>query len=251
DGTTVSVTLPIENLGTGSITPSSSFKVQFYLAINESLGQDKTLESEDVTGTIDGYATYNLVKVLTIPAILGVNQGVYIWAVVDVDNDISGETAENNNQSTAATALCVLVYDDENDARSYEMVFETFPPTGSNPAPLPDTVVSLYDSIGVFITSSFAGYYSKVVRTGGDALLPETYFVKIEQFAPGPYGFSVRTSESMPIIYFAEELSSDPFEDDDDHTANVPSFPVAIRVGDAKNRYIDSGDIDWFEVVLP
>ena len=62
----------------------------------------------------------------------------------------------------------------------------------------------------------------------------------------------MRTSESMPIIYFTEELSSDSFEDDDSVDADgMPLDPVSILVGEAKNRYIDQGDADWFEIYLP
>ncbi len=257
DGTTVSVTLPIENLGAGSITPSSSFKVQFYLALDESLGQDQTLEFEDVTGTIDGYDTYNLVKVLTMPDNLNVNQCVYIWADVDVDNDISGESYETNNQSTVATALCVLVYNNEDGGRKYEMVFETFPPTGSNPMQTPGMVVELYDNGGALIDSSFASGYTKVDCTGGAALATGIYYVKIYSFAAGAYGFSVRSSVTMPIPYFGSALGSagdDPYETGDaDNGSNVPDSPVPIRVGASLNRYIDwdTGDIDWFKIVLP
>jgi hypothetical protein len=133
------------------------------------------------------------------------------------------------------------------------MVFETFPPKGTAPAQQPNTVVYLYKkSTGAQIGFSFVQNYSKIVRTGAEALLPDTYVVKIDQFAPGPYGFSVRTTESMPIIYFNEELSSDPFEDDDAVDADgMPLDPVAILVGETKNRYIDLGDADWFEICLP
>ena len=56
----------------------------------------------------------------------------------------------------------------------------------------------------------------------------------------------------MPILYFTEELSSDPFEDDDDVDADgMPRDPVLILVGETKNRYIDLSDADWFEIYLP
>jgi hypothetical protein len=90
--------------------------------------------------------------------------------------------------------------------------------------------------------------------TGGAALATGTYYVKIDQFAFGAYGFSVRSSETMPIPYFGSALASagdDPYEPDNTDVANVPDSPVAIRVGTSLNRYIGAADIDWFEIVLP
>lgn len=254
DGLAVSITLPIQNLGINTVTPAPSFNVQFYMSENENLGMDRLLEKVSVEAIISGNSTYSLVTNITIPDDLNLNQCVYIWADIDNSDLINSEIDENNNQSSISSALCLLVFDNENVPGSFEMVFETFPPTGSNPSPVPNTVITLYDSTGTSITSSFTDPYSKVTRTGGDALPPGTYYIKIENFSPGAYGLSVRSFETMPIPYFGSTLSSagdDPYEPDDNHTLNVPSSPVSIRVGASLNRYIDSVSIDWMEMVLP
>jgi CARDB protein len=258
DGTVVSITLPIQNLGADDVVPAPSFNVQFYLSEDENLGMDHILEEISVGVTISGSGTYNLVTNVTIPDDLDLNQCVYIWADVDNSDLISPEIDEGNNQSSISSALCLLVYNDDVGGRSYEMVFETFAPTGTDPIPVPNLVLNLYYSSGVAVPDgqSSAGNYSKIVRTGGNALNTGTYYLKVDKFAAGAYGLSVRSSETMPIPYFTSALAlegDDPYEPDDVDTGNdnTPDSPVTLRVGSALNRYIGAADIDWMEIVLP
>ena len=255
DGTAVAITLLIQNLGADDIIPTPSFNVQFYISEDENLGMDHILEEISLGTTISGNSTYNLVTNITIPEDLALNQCIYIWADVDNSNLISSEIDEGNNQSSISSALCLLVYDNEDAGRSYEMVFETFPPTGVNPTPTPSLVLNIYDHLGNNIEMDWTGYPT-IIRSAGTSLTPGTHYVKIENFSVGAYGLSIRSFSIMPIPYFINEQSSegdDPYEIDDADTGNdnIPDSPVSLRVGSALNRYSGTGDIDWIEIVLP
>ena len=188
-----------------------------------------------------------------------VNECVYIYAVVD-STDVVAETDETNNQSTTNSAAVVLVYDDENGARTYTLFFETYPPTGTIIGNDPDTEIRLYDDSGTWIfTQDGTGIEGAYERKTEPNITPGIYWVMIWPYGPsdGPYAFSVRTA-NIDRKTFSSDLSSNA-EDLEEEAINHPPPPPAggwgdvgvIKVGAASNRYSDLNDADWFKIVLP
>ena len=253
DGRTLAIALPVNNLGYGSLV--DDFIVKFYLsqtsAFNPSL--DRYLGQGSVTEDIPGNSGINLNFSADIPE-LNVNECVYIYAVVDPVNSVM-ETDETNNQSTTNSAAVVLVYDDEASApRSYNLIFETYPSTGTIINNDPDTLMTLYNNAGgvefTQVSQNGAGNYERRTYAGSSG----TYWVLIYGFVgDGPYAFSVRTS-NIAQKTFGADLGSN--AEDQEEAGNYPGSPpvadwVDIKVGAASNRYSGINDADWFKIVLP
>ena len=130
--------------------------------------------------------------------------------------------------------------------------------TGSDPGT--DTVVALYKDV-TYETESTGdtgsdGSQEKITY----ACTTGTYYLLVQAFAAGSYALSVRTS-NIAIKRFGADLSSDPYESDDDpnslwpYGADLPYIPpdsTYIKVGATSNRYsLDNSDCDWFKIVLP
>ncbi len=259
DGQLLSITLPIENKAADTV--STDFKVHFYLSTDttfDAAAPDEDLGTVSVTTDIPGGSTVNINLSLTMPEV-GVNQSVYIYAVVD-STDVITENDENNNKSNTDTAAVILLYDDEAvTPRSYDIVFETFLPTGSGTT---NTVMTLYKDV-TYETESTG-------NTGSDPLqemlfnypcTTGTYYLLVRAFDPGgPYALSVRTN-NIAIKRFGADLSSDPYASDDDPTPTfpygadllyTPPISVDVKVGATSNRYSGGmSDWDWFKIVLP
>ena len=145
DGSSLDITLQISNSGSGTV--SGGFSVNFYLSEDTTFAtaSDTALEPKTVNSVITGNTTINFSTALLIPEILITNYA-YIYAVVDSGYDVA-EIDEANNQSAVGQAAYVLVYDDETAPGSYDIIIETFPPTGSETT-YTYTDLVLYDSGG-------------------------------------------------------------------------------------------------------
>jgi len=253
DGNNLSITLPISNLQSGIV--STDFSIHFYLSEDISFSEgapDTDLGSKVVSTDIAGNSTFNYNTALSIPELTGLPAVVYIYAVVDSLAEVA-EADEGNNTSTPGQAGYVLVYDEENGSRSYDLRVDTFPPTGSESTA---TEVSLYDSGGTQIfpdTSSYIGNYAYLVENG---LSDGIYYVKVEgatSVQSGPYGISV-CLVGMSYSAFATALNDnteDRFENDDSTTGGIPDNPAPILITTPLNRYLGQFEADWFILNLP
>ncbi len=255
DGNPLDITLPIENKAEDTVT--TDFDVHFYLSTDatfDAAAPDVDLGTVNVATDIAGGMTLNINLSLGMPEVV-VNQCVYIYAVVD-STDVITENDETNNQSTTNTAAVILLYNGE-AAISYNIVFETFWPTGSDTGN--NTIMALYDGAGSFLEASDeedgSGLNESIIRSCSTG----TYYVLVQAFIPGgPYAISVRTN-NIAIKLFGSDLGSDPYESDDNpqpvypYGANItpPPASTAIKVGATSNRYAGNPDWDWFEIVLP
>ncbi|MBI9106267.1 MAG: hypothetical protein JEZ04_05930 [Spirochaetales bacterium] len=254
DGENLAVILTIENSGTGIVT--GTFDVQFYLSDDTVFDTgDINVGTVSVTQNIPDSSAIEITSLLTIPD-LKKNKCLFIYAVIDSNNSVE-ETDEDNNSLTPDAAPAILVYDDENDLRNYSLSIETFPATGTVDTN-PDTWLFLYDDTtredlsdylnendngGTFLTDNYSGL--------GETLTPGIYYVLVMGTASGPYALSVRLSGD-DIRFFEDELTSDPYEDDDSYYGHIPNSPAPVSVGGAVNRYCgSSSDFDWFRIVLP
>ena len=150
------------------------------------------------------------------------------------------------------SAALILVYDDENSSRTYNIIFETYPPTGTV-NDNPDTWIFLYDSSGGDLGNNDTGgtYQSDgYSRINFNPASPGTYYLLVWGNNTGPYALSVRTA-GAGLRYFSNEVTSDPYEPDDSHAGNIPDSPVTIKTGGFSNRYSGNDDLDWFKIVLP
>ncbi len=265
DGQDISdVTLVVKNLNTGMA--SDPFAVEFKLSQSSSFNTtgDTTIGLVDVTSVIPGNSEINVTTDLQIPE-LNINQSVYIYAVVDPADEVI-ETDETNNQSEENTTPCILVYDNEDNMRTYDLIFETFPPSGSGST---NTWLALYKDNATTTSfqtdgddSSAFVFYSRISRS----MDPGTYYLLVIAYYPGgPYAFSVRT-DNIALRFFGtgSELGSNAEDlgEPDDYPAPFPfpSWPMTIDrptastnigVGSSANRYLSENDYDWFRVVLP
>jgi len=252
DGNNLSITLPIDNLESGTV--STDFSVHFYLSTDTTFDEgvvDTDLGSKVVSTDIAGNSTFNYNTALSVPDALNLTAAVYIYAVVDSVGEVA-ETDEGNNVSGSSQAAYVLVYDDENSNR-YDLRVDTFPPTGSETT---STEVYLYDSLGALVfpdTSSYIGNYAYLVENG---LSDGTYYIKVEGASPvqsGPYGISARLV-GMSYDVFGSALSdngADIYENDDNAPGNIPTSPATIFIYTPLNRYLAAAEPDWHEIVLP
>jgi hypothetical protein len=103
-------------------------------------------------------------------------------------------------------------------------------------------------------------YFSYIDYTGD--LTSGTYYIRVRWSgtgSTGPYvirALSLSVGDSLPAYEYPGAPSSDPddFEPDDSPiSGGVPSNPAPLELGAANylNRWIDAGDVDWFELVLP
>ena len=261
DGADLAVSLEVENLGSGAV--SASFQVHFYLTATSAFTpSDTDLGAVTVNGGVPGRSSATVDASLPIPE-LDVNEARYVYAVVDATGLVE-ESDENNNRSTADTAAVVLVYDDENLSRSYDLVVETYAPTGSGSV---DTLMALYQDVAgtaKYLDESNAagpGGYAAINDGAAVTLDPGTYYVVLLSWAPdnGPYALAVRT-ENIDARQYANLASNteDPGEPDDTpkvwlitQNTSAPTAPVLLQAGNSANRYSDSSDWDWFTFVLP
>ncbi len=254
DGGSLTITLPIENKAADTVT--TDFDVHFYLSTDatfDAAAPDSDLGTANVTTDIAGGTTISINPPLFIPED-AVNECVYIYAVVD-STGVVAETDETNNQSTTITAAVILVYDNETvPPRSYNLFFETYPPTGTIIGTDPDTQMTLYNNAGgVEFTQDSqngAGNYEQKTYACNSG----TYWVLIYGFVgDGPYAFSVRTA-NIDRKTFSADLGSN--AEDQEEASNYPGPPpvatwVDIKVGAESNRYSGINDADWFKIVLP
>ena len=250
DGSSLDITLQISNSGSGTV--SIGFTVHFYLSEDTTFAtaSDTALGPKTVS-SITGNTTINFSTALLIPDDLNITNYAYIYAVVDSGYDVA-ETDETNNQSAVGQAAYVLVYDDDDITRTYDVVIETFPPTASETT---FTDLVLYNASGVEQTVTknlIDGVWAQITKNG---LSPGTYYFKVIGASPvqsGPYGISARLSGSYSN--FGSALTGngeDPYETDDSSTVNVPSNPALIFIYTPLNRYLAAGETDWFKFVLP
>jgi hypothetical protein len=262
DGTTLDVSLPIQNLQSTAV--SAAFDVDFYLAFTSAFSPstDTKLATVAHSSGVPGSSSVTLGASLLIPDTLNVNQVVYIYAVVDAGGAVT-ETDETNNMSTAATATPVLVYDDDNASRTYPVILETYSPSGSSMA---DTVMGLYrDDAGSATvlqvdTDTSVPYYSLIDRTASP-LAPGTYYAVVTNWLPdvGPYAMAVKTAGIDNVAFADLALNTeDTYETDDTPqvwpvslNTTAPVNPVPMKVGTMVNRYSGASDWDWFKFVLP
>ncbi len=264
DGQNISgVTIVVKNLNSGIV--SDSFVVEFKLSQSSSFdpANDETIGLVDVTSDIQGNSEINIATDLLVSD-LNINQSVYIYAIVDPADEVT-ETDEANNQSAENTSPSILVYDDEDSTRTYDLIMETFPPAGSGST---NTLIAVYKENGTTAAfqiddddSSTFALYSRIIRS----MDPGTYYLLAIAYSPGgPYAFSART-DNIDLRFFGtgSELGSnaeDPGENDDYPTSlpfpwpatiDLPSVSTDIVVGSGANRYLAENDYDWFKVVLP
>jgi hypothetical protein len=264
DGANLEVSLEVENLESGAV--SASFQVHFYLAATSTFSPSTDTDLGVVTwsGGVPGGSSVTVNASLGIPDDLNVNEARYVYAVVDATGLIA-ESDEANNQSTADSAAVVLVYDDENLSRSYDLVVETYAPTGSGST---DTMMALYQDVAgttakYLDESNTAGPAGYAALNGGAAVTldPGKYYVVVLSWAPvnGPYALGVRTANIDPRQY--ANLASnavDTGEPDETPTVwpitgdtSLPSVPVSLQAGNSANRYSAALDYDWFTFILP
>jgi hypothetical protein len=268
DGGNLSVTLPVENYGSGTAPGSTA---RFYLASTSTFdpGVDTDLGSAAVS-SIPAGSSVSVNPSLTIPDGLDVNEVCYIYAVVDSPGAIT-ETDETDNQSAVDTAAAVLVYDNENASRTYAVVLQTY--LGSDPpltagAGATDTVIGLYQDITTaadYLASDMSGATDfSIVDRSSSPLGPGTYYVVVESYSGlnGPYALSVRTanisSSDLPLFADLASNAQDAWESDDNPNTGavtvdktIPTKPYPVKLGAAANRYSADGDWDWFTFVLP
>ena len=257
DGGTLSVTLTLNNLQSGSV--STAFAVDFHLvqtsAFNPST--DAKVGTATVSSGIGSSASIAVPATLSIPAGT-LNQDVYLYAVVDAAGAVT-ETDKTNNTSTVGNAAVVLVYDGANSGRTYGVLLESYAPSGSGTV---NTVMALYDGTGTFleaVNNASMGGYAVIDRTGSP-LGSGTYYVLVTSWADGPYAMAVRTSgiDRKSFTPLANK-AADPYGvNDNPHvfpvTQNLPSLPspvVSMPVGSMVNRYAVQNSDDWFTFTLP
>ena len=257
DGGTLSVTLTLNNLQSGSV--STAFSVDFYLAQTSAFNPstDAKVGTATVSSGPAGGASIAVPASLSIPA-GALNQDVYLYAVVDAAGAVT-ETDKTNNTSTVGNAAVVLVYDGANSGRTYGVLLESYAPSGSGTV---NTVMALYDGTGTFleaVNNASMGGYAVIDRTGSP-LGSGTYYVLVTSWADGPYAMAVRTSgiDRKSFTPLANK-AADPYGvNDNPHvfpvTQNLPSLPspvVSMPVGSMVNRYAVQNSDDWFTFTLP
>ena len=186
DGTSLDVALRVNNLQSAAV--SSAFDVDYYLGLSSAFSPagDTKLGSVSHPGGIAASSGADISVSLALPDALDLNQAVYIYAVVDAGGAVA-ETDEANNISTVAAAAQVLLYDDENSARTYPVVLQTYSPSGASSA---DTLMALYRQdggaavflAGVNMMGPGPGYAS--IDTSGTPLGPGTYHVVVMSWSP-------------------------------------------------------------------
>ncbi len=265
DGEQLTVTLPIQNQQIGNV--ETDFFVHFYLSQTTTFSylSDDDLGAFTVIDDIPGSTTKNINFNLTMPD-LNINQCVYIYARID-STELVTETNEGNNESSIRNAACILLYDDEDAGRTYDLIFETFPPTGT--VTTYNTIIVLYKDNGAnmdYVTEDDAssGSYNLYSYISGTYNKTSTYYLLVIAYAAAPYALAVRTS-NVDIQLFGADLGSnaaDPGENDDNPTPDTlnlstdtplayPPVSTSILVGNASNRYWGTGDYDWFKIELP
>ncbi|HAK45240.1 MAG TPA: hypothetical protein DCO79_04900, partial [Spirochaeta sp.] len=252
DGGSCNLSAVISNQGSNTVT--ETFNISFYMSTDSDFtpAGDTQLVEEEISHDFAEKSSMNLNTVITLPDNIDLNQSAYFYAFLD--NTDAVDEVDEDNISDIDDASILLIYDDENSSRTYDLIFETYPPTGTVDDENPDTSLTLYDSYGIYIDGNDDGGtfsaddYSEIIYNSAAA--GSTLFILAEGDVEGPYAFSVRTG-NIELRYYSYEISVDPYEDDDDHDSNVPDSPVPINIGGFSNRYLDNGDNDWFEITLP
>ena len=263
-GGSVSLTIPVQNLDTGTVTGTIS--VSLYLASSSTFntGTDTKLGSASFDN-IGSSATVNLNTSTAVTAPTA-NLVYYLYAVVDPAGDVV-DTNTANNTSTVADALRLLVYATPSP-QSYPVYVETYAPAGGGTA---TTAIALYrkTSTGVvqFVSKQTGGYpgdTAKLDFTGsGSELQSGTYYVLVwipntYSFYSGAYALEVRSANVGQVSFNA--LSSEPTASNNatgvtegtvDTYAVEPSNAYSVPVGQAANWYIPTGGFDWFTFTLP
>jgi hypothetical protein len=265
DGQSLAVTLPIANLLSDAV--AGSFDVHFYLASTSAFSpsDDTDLGAVTVTGGVPGNSGVTISTSLAIPE-LNINEVRYLYAVVDSTGVVT-EGDETNNQSTKDTAAAVLIYDDENASRTYDVIVQTY--LGSDPSKTTgstDTVMGLYrdnTATATYLAADMSGAtdFSRIDKTNYRPLAPGKYYAVVLSWTGknGPYALAVRTA-NIDLPTFADLASNamDTWEPDDTPatlplTENkaIPAKPDPLKVGAALSRYSDFNDYDWFTFTLP
>lgn len=269
-GSTLDVSLPITNSGSGST--STSFDVKFYAATSSTFNpsSDGPPVGTIAVAGIGGSTTVTESATLTMPSApsTGTNEDVYIYADVDPSN-ATGDTNTSNNISTVTNAGIVLAYDSgvTQASRSYKVMIETYGTTGGSSNP--GIALYSYSSGLTFLnasTTSGTNTYNSLNYTS-TTLPAGTYYVTVfPLLSGGSYAFNVRTTNVTSPTFTA--LTSDPpgatnVGNTTDNTVSdqfsynpysgaVPTKAQVIKVGNALNWYLASGDAnDWFTFTLP
>lgn len=173
----------------------------------------------------------------------------WIFAVVDPSSLIADGDPSNNSRSLGVTIL-------------YErLIIDTYKPTGGGQIGTTDTFATLFDSTFSWVDEDQDGnpIYTSAARidyTDPVGYAPGTVlYVKVEGKLPltsGPYAVRLLIdtpgSYDSSWFYAADNASDTPYENDDPATGGAP---VLLTVGEKHNRYLDAGDVDWFQLVLP
>ena len=254
----------VTNAGTGD---APATKVTFYLSGDNVFGSDTVIGSSDVPAlAVAAAATVTYSTAYSIPG-----PGTYwIFAVVDPDNTILESSEDNNRASTAVAVMYPrLVIDTYRWSRSgfgtTNTYISLFGASGDPSletgvdlwAPDPEAIAEDDDSNPTFANLARINY-----TTG---LAPGTYYIRVRGAVStdnGAYAIRALTStnpDPYPDSAFftatnqAElDAGGNPYETDDNPpSGGIPAQPVSLVDNVPLNRYLESGDIDWFVLVLP
>ncbi|HUX52272.1 MAG TPA: CARDB domain-containing protein [Spirochaetia bacterium] len=265
-GGSITVTLPVQNLATGSV--SGPIAVNFYLATSSTFNPatDTSLGSASFSN-IGSNATVNVNTSLTITATTA-NLVYYLYAVVDPAGDVV-DTNTANNTSTVAEALRLLVYATPSP-QSYPLYVETYAPAGGGTA---TTAIALYKKTSTGVVQyqgenvgAYPGATAVLDFTAtGSELTSGTYYVLVwipnpYSFYSGAYALEVRSANVGQVSFNA--LSSEPTASNNNTiiTLNASTVPFntteptnaySVPVGQAVNWYIPYQGYDWFTFTLP
>jgi hypothetical protein len=256
DGATTEALMFISNLGGDDV--QDEFSIGLYASSDPVFdATDALLGTQIVTSAVPAGAQTIIRMPVTIPDDLDFSGFVYVFGAVDIDGDI-GEIDEDNNTPVAhepggpTPTDVLLIYDDENPARAYDLRFVTYPPYAGYSH---DITMYLFDGNGVQLAyndDGGEGAYSMIDRT----VTPGTYYVRIAPYSAGrsgTYTFAV-IGPGMNYVYGNHTLSgpaSDLYEPDDDSTDDVPIMPADYQIADPVDRYVGGDDRDWIRIELP
>jgi hypothetical protein len=152
------------------------------------------------------------------------------------------------------------------------LIIDTYKPTGGGSLGTTDTFLSLFDASGeaglplaeddngnpTYVSAARIDYTPPVGITSGTVL-----YVRVKATTSDgddPYAIRLVTSVPDPDSYnlswfFAAAADADDdlaYEPDDATTGGVPDAPVSLTVDQKYNRFLSgTGDVDWFQLVLP
>ena len=253
DGTSPVVSVTISN--TGTLSTDTGFSVEFYMSADSTFdtGTDTFMGSTTVAAVAGlSDVTVSDFTTLAIADDLNINANRYLYAVADSADEIP-ESDETDNISAVGDAAVILVYNNEDDFRTYNLIVETYPSTPTSATNAPDTFMHIYNASMTELYSEDSGGIGSFAAITTVSVPAGTYYVLVYGFSTGSYGTMVRSS-NIDTAYFDAELtgeSEDPVQGDDTTPPDEPAVYYSLKAGEAVNRYLGSSDLDWFRVVLP